>query len=203
MGGRRRDRGRKREVLTRCKAGRCRPLPAAPVPEAGGGSSEPKGGCHAAPAPPPRCDLRRSSSPTASVRGEAGGHSTGMGPRAHALCRSGPAPTREGRSAAPTGTAHHRCRQSRERTNQGSQVLRTLRTTNRKPFEYPRLGTVAPPPNSSLISDCGRESPCLPKSSRCVGGGGCHSLSPLSSTRLPRTAPSEGCNCACCFLAGK
>lgn len=34
-------RGRRREVLTRCKAGRCRPVPAAPVPEAGGGSTEP------------------------------------------------------------------------------------------------------------------------------------------------------------------
>ena len=40
-GGRRRDGGRRREVLTRCKAGHCWLLPAAPVPEAGGGSTEP------------------------------------------------------------------------------------------------------------------------------------------------------------------
>ena len=40
-GDRSRDGGRRSEVLTRCKAGHCRRLPAAPIPEAGGGSTEP------------------------------------------------------------------------------------------------------------------------------------------------------------------
>lgn len=39
-----------REVLTRCKAAHG-PPPAAPVPETGGCSPEPQGGCHAAPRP--------------------------------------------------------------------------------------------------------------------------------------------------------
>lgn len=38
------------KVLTRCKTGHG-PPPAAPVPEAGGCSSEPQGGCHAGPRP--------------------------------------------------------------------------------------------------------------------------------------------------------
>lgn len=76
VGGRRRDGERRREVLTRCKAGRCRPLPAAPGPEAGGGSAEPEGGCHAAPLPPPRLPAVTSAAPArplpARVRGPAG-----------------------------------------------------------------------------------------------------------------------------------
>lgn len=112
------------------------PLQGWPLPAAAGGSST--GGrrrlrgairrlpcCPAAPAPPPRGDLRRSGSPTACECTRPGGRARHRrGPRAHALCRSGRAPAREGRSAAPRGTAHQdKCCQSRERTNQDSQVL--------------------------------------------------------------------------------
>ena len=97
-GGRRRDVGRRHEVLTRCKVSRCRPLPAAPVQEAGGGSTEPYGGCHAAPAPPPRGDLRRSGSYTVCECARRDGqakHRLGAA-HARALPRGGHPPVRGG-----------------------------------------------------------------------------------------------------------
>lgn len=132
--GRRRDMGRRLEILTRCKVSRCRPLPAAPVLEAGGGSTEPYGGCHAAPAPPPRGDLRRCGSYTVwecALRDGQAKHRLGAA-HARALPRGWTA-TSEGRSAAPRCTARpNKCHQSRERTNQDSRVLRSSKTTNKR-----------------------------------------------------------------------
>lgn len=129
----------RRRVLTRCKAG-CRPPPATPVPQTGGCSSEPQGGCHAAPAPPPRLDLGRL---THGLRTESMRSRTS---RLHAEdssrtrpCFSGWAPPNEGRSTASRGVAREA-----KRTNQDSQILR-------RPALCPAAASLPPSGRRTLV----------------------------------------------------
>lgn len=137
--------------------GRCRRLQYR-RPEAAPRSSK-----EAAMLPPPRLPAVTSAAPSSPTDyecavGRVGTSTAWGGTRTRSPARGGHSPGGEEHGAARPGTTERGPSiplRTVERINQSSKILRSLRTTNSRPFRMPTLGVLALPPSSSHVYPAG------------------------------------------------